>query len=145
MRGTGTIRKALTAMLVLAIALWAEAGLALLTGDQVMQCPMMKMAQGQASAMADADDAMACCPADPGHTPKVAAGHPPCCSSNDVTEQPLALLVNSDRLTSHPLDTVAAVAGSFVPPLAEPYGELRSADAPRFVKPVLDLKADLRI
>jgi hypothetical protein len=152
MRERCTIRKLLTEMLALTILLWAEAGLALLPGDQIMQCPAMMSMHGQSQTMAAADDAaanandaMPCCPADPGHTPKLAARHPPCCSSNDAPERPLAFLVNCERLTSHPLDTVATMAVSCAPPWAEPYGELRSAHAPGVVKPVLDLKSELRI
>ena len=154
MRERCTIRKLLTEMLALTILLWAEAGLALLPGDQIMQCPaMMSMhghsqsmaAAGDAAANADDSDAMPCCPADPGHTPKLAASHPPCCSSKDAPERSLAFLVSCERLASHPLDTVATMAVSFAPPLAEPYGELRSARAPGIVKPVLDSKSELRI
>ena len=44
-------------MLVLSIALWAEAGLALVEGDQVMQCAM---SAHEMQAMGD----MTCCPDD---------------------------------------------------------------------------------
>lgn len=154
MRECCTIRKLLTKMLALTILLWAEAGLALLPGDQIMQCPARMSMPGHSQTMAAADDAaanaddsdaMPCCPADPGHTPKLAASHPPCCSSKDAPERPLAFLVNCERLTSHPLDTVATMAVGFAPRLAEPYGELRSAHPPDIVKPGLDLKSQLRI
>jgi hypothetical protein len=138
------IRKLLTVMLALIVLLWTEAGLALLMGDQVVQCramPTMMHSHSQAVA----DDAMPCCPADPGRTPKPAASHPPCCSSSEVPERPLAFLVNSNRAVSHLLDTVAEVPAKFAPPLAHNFGELKNPDAPLFVKPVLDLKSDLRI
>jgi hypothetical protein len=140
-------------MLALAIVLWAEAGLALLPGDQVMQCRAMVL-HGQAHAVTAADDtaanaddsvAMSCCPADTSRVPKVTSSHPPCCSSNDVPERPLAFLIGPDRLTPHPSNMDNRAVVPFAPPLAQPAGEFRSADAPHFVKPVLDLKSDLRI
>ena len=109
MRERCTIRKLLTEMLALTILLWAEAGLALLPGDQIMQCPAMMSMHGpsqtmaagdDAAANADDSDAMPCCPADPGPTPKLASSHPPCCSRKDAPERPLAFLVNCERLTS---------------------------------------------
>ena len=149
----GPIRLTLTAMLALVIALWAEAGLALLPGDQVMQCRAMVL-HGRAHAMTTSDataadaedsDAMPCCPADTSRVPKATSSHPPCCSSNDAPERPLAFLIGPERLTSHPSEMDARAAILFAPPLAQLAGELRSADAPRCVKPVLDLKSDLRI
>lgn len=148
-----TMRKLLTAMLALMILLWAEAGLALLPGDQVTQCRAMPVTMhGQAQTMADdnaADsedsEAMPCCPADPGQAPKLAASHPPCCSSSDVPERPLGFVVNSERPASHLLDAAVHEATSLGSPPAHHFGELRNPGAPLFVKPVLDLKSDLRI
>ncbi len=148
-----TFRKLLTAMLAVAIVLWAEAGLALLAGDQVTQCRAMALhghahattAADDAEASAEDSDAMPCCPADTSRVPKVTSSHPPCCSSNDVPERPLAFLIGPERLTSHPSEMDARAVILFAPPLAQNAGELWSADAPRFVKPVLDLKSDLRI
>lgn len=153
MNRLGTIRKALTVTLALAIVLWAEVGLALLPGDQVMQCRAMVL-HGQAHAMTAADEAaanaddsegMPCCPADGSRVPKMTSSHPPCSSSNDVPERPLAFLIGPERLTSHPSDMDTRAVVLFAPPLAQHAGELGSADAPRLVKPVLDLKTDLRI
>jgi hypothetical protein len=151
MSGNATIRKVLTAMLALAILLWAEAGLALVAGDQVMACRTMMM-HGPASTMAASDDtdmadsgAMPCCPSDPAQAPVLAADHPPCCSVSNDAERPLAFLVNSERSTTHPTDPAAAADSSFVPTPSQYFGEMRSADAPRFVKPILELKTDLRI
>jgi hypothetical protein len=142
-----TIRKALTAMLALTILLWAEAGLALLTGDRVIQCRAMPMMHSHVQAAADADDsdAMPCCPADSGQAPQLAASHSQCCSTSEVPERPLGFVVNSDRVTSHAVGADAEVVASFAPPPAQEFEELRSPGAPNFVKPVLDLKSDLRI
>ena len=150
MNRSSKIRRALATMLGLAILLWAEAGLALLAGDRVMACHAMLL-HDQAGTMAASDDAdqaaqdsdaMPCCPA-PDKGPVMAVDHPPCCSVSNDAERPVAFLVISEHTTSHPLDAVAA--GGFAPSPAHYFGELRSADAPRFVKPVLELKTDLRV
>jgi hypothetical protein len=135
MNGLGTIGKVLTAMLAMAIVLWAEAGLALLAGDQVMQCTMT-MHRGQA---------MSCCPDEPASLPQLAAGRPPCCSVSNAPERPLAFVVSSERLVLHPQDAVVAGPAAFAPPVAQHLGIWRGADALRFVRPILDLKTDLRI
>jgi hypothetical protein len=119
----------------------------------VMACHAM-MLSGQAGTMAapdeattvpQASDAMPCCPSGPAQVPELSANHPPCCSVSNDAERPLAFLVSSERTTPHPLSTVAATVGTVVGSPAHYFGELQSADAPRFVKPILELKADLRI
>ncbi|MFZ1135053.1 MAG: hypothetical protein WAN69_08915 [Candidatus Korobacteraceae bacterium] len=132
-----TVRKLLTAMLVLAIGLWAEAGLALVEGDQVMQCSM-SMHKMQAMS------GMSCCPDDGIQAPALSGERPPCCSGSSGPERPLGFVVSSQRTMAQPLDVATAVSGS-LPQTAQQFGTWRSADAPRFVKPVLDLKTDLRI
>ena len=151
MSGFATIRKVLTATLALTILLWAEAGLALVAGDRAMACQTMMM-HGYSSTMAASDDsdmadpdAMPCCPSAPAQIPMLAENHPPCCSVSNDAERPLAFLFSSERTTPHPLAPAATTAGSFVPALAQYFGEMRSANAPRHVKPILDLKTDLRI
>jgi hypothetical protein len=138
MKPSTTIRKAATAMLVLTIALWAEAGLALVAGDQVMQC---SMTMHQMQAMGD----MSCCPGDEGQAPALSGERPPCCSISNAPERPLGFVVNSERTTVHPTDAVVDVAASMAPQATQLFGVWRSALAPRFVKPVLELKTDLRI
>ena len=150
MSGNATIRKVLTAMLALTILLWAEAGLALVAGDRVMAChAMMHAAGGTMAASDDANtadsEAMPCCPDGPAKAPAIVANHPPCCSISNDAERPLAFLVSSPRTIAHPLDTAVPPAGNFVPGPAHDFGELHSADSPRFVRPILELKTDLRI
>jgi hypothetical protein len=135
MRASGSIRKVLTATLMLVIALWAEAGLALVATDQVMQC---SMTMHRMHAMA----AMPCCPDEEVQVP--ATTHPECCSNGDAAERPLAVVISSERSTMHPLDAVATV-GSAAPEATQHFGVWRSALAHRYVKPVLELKTDLRI
>lgn len=138
MQGSATIRKLLTAMLALAIALWAEARLALVPSDQVMQCTMT---MHEMQAMGD----MPCCPGDEALAPSYATERPPCCSVSNSPERPLAFVVGSERATTHPTDAVARIPAGFSPPTAHHFGVWRDADWPRFVKPVLELKTDLRI
>jgi hypothetical protein len=133
MSSKSSIRKALTAMLMLAIALWAEAGLALVAGDQVMECSMtMHRAQ-----------AMPCCPEEQAEAP--AAKHPECCTNGDSAERPLGFVVSSERHAVYPLESVAEAAAGLAPQTAKGFGVWRSALASRFVKPILELKTDLRI
>jgi len=133
-----TIRKLLTAMLALAIALWAEAGLALVDGDRVMQCSMtMHQIQGMGN--------MPCCPGNEAQSPATAPERPPCCSISNSPERPLAFVVSSQQGKAPTLDVVATVSAEIAAPVALPSALWRSADAPRFVKPVLELKSDFRI
>jgi hypothetical protein len=133
-----TSRKIVTAILSLTIALWAEAGLALVTGDQVMQCSMT-MQQMQAMG------AMTCCPDDDARIPALSEQRPLCCSVSQVPERPLGFVVSSERTTGHSPDVVAILPSEFAAPAAQHFAVWRSPDAPRFVKPVLELKTDLRI
>lgn len=133
-----TKRKLLTALLVLTIALWAEAGLALVAGDQVMQCSMT-MHQMQSMGK------MSCCPGDEAPAPALSGERPPCCSVRNAPERPLGFVLNSERTTIHPTDAVVDVVAGVAPQATQLFGVWRSALAPRFVKPVLELKTDLRI
>ena len=134
---SATMRKTMTAVLALMVALWAEAGLALVTGDQVMQCSMT-MQQMQAMG------AMTCCPDEDARVPALSDERPPCCSVSQAPERPVGFVVSSERTTGHSLD-VTGLPSEFAAPAAHQFRVWRSADASRFVKPVLELKTDLRI
>jgi len=125
-------------LLALTVAVWAEGGLALVAGDQVMQCSMT-MHQMQAMG------AMTCCPDVDARVPALSEDRPPCCSVSQVPERPLGFVVSSERTTGHSLDVVAGLPSEFAVPAVQHFTIWRSADAPRFVKPVLELKTDLRI
>jgi hypothetical protein len=133
-----TSRKLLVSLLTLMIALWAEAGLALVEGDQVLQC---SMSTHQMQAMGD----MTCCPGEEMPSPAMAPERPPCCSVSSAPERPLAVEVSSKRVTAQQSDALAQLPSSAMLPVAQSRGAWQSADAPRFVRPVLDLKTDLRI
>jgi hypothetical protein len=144
MSSDGSIRKALTAVLMLAIALWAEAGLALVAGDQVMECSMtMHRAQAMVATDGSASQTMPCCPEEQVQAPT--RSRPECCTNGDAAERPLGFVVSSERHTVHPLESAAEVAAGLAPQTAKGFGVRRSALAPRFVKAILELKTDLRI
>ena len=138
MPGKTTSRKLVTTLLAVSIALWAEAGLALVQVDPVMRCSMTML---QMQAMGS----MTCCPTSETRVPALSNERPPCCSISQVPERPLGFVVNSERATGHSLDVVTSLFEQFTAPAAPHFGVWRSADVPRFIKPVLELKTDLRI
>jgi len=125
-------------MLALTIALWAQAGLAFVQGDRVIQCSM-NMQQMQAMG------SVTCCLDDEARVPVLSDERPPCCSLSQVPERPLGVVVNSERVTNKLPDVVAVLPAESAALTATPFAIWRSVDAPRFVKPVLELKTDLRI
>jgi hypothetical protein len=138
MPGKTTSRKLVTILLAVTIALWAEAGLALVQGNQVMRCSMtMQQMQAMGS--------MTCCPTSETRVPALSNERPPCCSISQVPEHPLGFVVNSERATSHSLEVFTSLPELCTAPAAPHFGVWRSADVPRFIKPVLELKTDLRI
>ena len=144
MSSRGPIRKALTAMLMVAIALWAEAGLALVAGDQVMECSMtMHRAQAMAAADESASQAMPCCPEEHAQAPR--SSRPECCTNGDAAERPLGFVVSSERHTVHQLESVSEATAGLLPQTGNGFRVWRSALASRYVKPILELKTDLRI
>ena len=131
-----TTRKLLISALVLCIVAWAEAGLAMVQPEPVMQC---SMSAHEMQAMGD----MSCCPSEEMQAP--AGNHPQCCSTSDAPERPLAFVVNSVKTKAPTLELVAAMAAASAAPAAPSFRVRRSVDVTRYVKPVLELKTDLRI
>ena len=131
-----TTRKLLISALVLCIVAWAEAGLAMVQPEPVMQC---SMSAHEMQAMGD----MSCCPSEEMQAP--AGNHPQCCSTSDAPERPLAFEVSSVKSKAPTLEVVAALAVASSAPAAPNFRVWRSVDVPRYVKPVLELKTDLRI
>ena len=133
-----TSRKLLVSLLTLVIALWAEAGLALVEGDQAMQC---SMSAHEMQAISE----MPCCPGEEMLAPAIAHERPPCCSVSNAPERPLAVEVGSKRVTAQQTDAVAQLPVGLTIPASLAREVWRSADVPRFIRPVLELKTDLRI
>ena len=138
MRTKATVRALTTAILVLAIAVWAEADVAMVIGDEVLQC---LMSAHEMRAMGG----VPCCPMDGTQSAATLEVRPSCCSVSQVPERPLGFVVSAKQVKAQSLDEVAVVPAMFATPVANHFGVRRSADAPRFVKPVLELKTDLRI
>ena len=138
MSGKTTLRKLITPLLAVTIALWAQGGLALVPGDQVMQCSMT-MHQIQAMCL------MTCCPHDEARVPVLSDERPACCSVSQVPERPLGFVVNSERVTNQLSDVVVVLSAESAAPGANQFAIWLRTDAPCFVKPVLELKTDLRI
>jgi len=136
---SSTIRKSVTAALALGILLWAEAGLTIVAGDQVMQCSMTM----HHVLAANSGDDMSCCPGDEAQQPATVMERPPCCSVGSAPERPLGF-VSSERVKAHDPGVVAEVATNPAPGMSDfrHTAEYRRA---RFVKPILELKTDLRI
>jgi len=132
-----TLRRLLISVLALTIAAWAEAGLALVEGDQVMRCSMSghKMqARGETK----------CCPMSDEGATALSPERPPCCSVSNAAERPVNFVVSEKQVKSQQLDA-APVPAAITVEVGNYVGAWRSADAPRFVRPVPELKTDLRI
>jgi hypothetical protein len=138
MGGSGTTRKLTTALLMVALALWAEVGVAQVQGDQVLQCSMsvhdMQAMHG-----------VPCCPMDDLQSPATSQERPSCCSVSDAPEQPLGFVVSAQQGKAPSVEVAAVLPAVVTAPAVNRFGTWRSANAPRFVKPVLELKTDLRI
>ena len=126
-------------ILALSVGLWAESGLAMLSAaSHAPQChAAMPHAHHPAAAMP-------CCPS---HA-AVAIVHfiepPPCCDLSNQPARPLAVVVVPGKFRSGQLIPNGAAGAMFVPPQAGSALSLIGASPP-FVKPVFDLKTDLRI
>ena len=138
MPGEAALRKLITPLLAATIALWAQAGPALVQGDQVMQCSMtVQQMQTMGS--------MTCCPDNEARVPVLSDERPPCCSVSQVPERPLGFVVSSEPVTSDTPAAANSLPAESAAPAANQFAIWPSADAPCFVKAVLELKTDLRI
>jgi hypothetical protein len=132
-----TFRRFSITVLIVTTALWAEAGLALVVGDQVLQCSM------SAHEMA-AMGGMPCCPMDESQSPSTSHERPSCCSMSSVPERPLTFVVTSKQLNFESL-ALAALPATVVTSAAASPQTRQHVDTLPFLKPVLELKTDLRI
>jgi hypothetical protein len=138
MASQGTRPKVLSVLLALSVGLWAQCGLAMLSAaSHAPQCH---------AAMAHAHHAMAAMPCCPSHgvSPVAPLFDPPCCDMSSQPTRSLASAVAPGKSHSGQVNASRAADVIFVPPqLSSAF--LRVADSPPFVKPVFDLKSDLRI
>ena len=138
MNANTTTRKLASALLIVMIAVWTEAGAGLVQDDQVMQCSM-SMHQMQAMG------AMSCCPIDETWSPAMSAERPPCCSVSNQPEQPMGFVVSGKQEKTASHEMVAALPSAFSASANRSVGAELGSKSPPFSEPVLELKTDLRI
>jgi hypothetical protein len=132
-----TDRRILPLILALIVVLWAEGVVAMLpTGDYPAQC-------ARAPHMQHAANSMPCCPPRP-ESCSTKSTPPSCCDLSNQPVPPLAFIVTPGK--SRP-DQISGSSTAYVMPLAhqKSFALLSSVSSPPFVKPVFDLKTDLRI
>jgi hypothetical protein len=144
------LRTMATAMLIVAVALWAETGCAMICGFSE---PAAACHAGSPSAAAHSVTQMgsACCPRSAAAKPECpsrslvslsCAGHPDCCAIGNHPARRFAYPVTSSR--SIPLEMFAATA-SALEAFSLRSDEPSRDESPPFTKPVCDKKTDLRI
>ena len=132
------IRRVLSLMLALSVAMWAGTGLGMLPAGLGLQC------HTQMAHMHQPASSMPCCPSHAGSVPANFFAPPPCCDMSKQPARPVAYLATSGKSRSNQLR--ANSGGSLISaPLQRRSALLRIAASPPFAKPVFDLKTDLRI
>jgi len=133
-----TIRTALSLLLALSVAVWAESVLAMLASHDPAQChARMVHAPEQAHAMP-------CCPSHMASIPASYIVPPPCCDLSNQPSRPLTVAVVPSKFRPSQLGMESAAGAVFVS--AQTGSALGLiANSPPFIRPVLDLKTDLRI
>jgi len=93
--------------------------------------------------MQHAANSMPCCPPRLASCPTKAAP-PPCCDLSNQPAPPLAFIVTAGKARP---DQISGSSAAGVMPVAQQrsFAPLSAVSSPPFVKPVFDLKTDLRI
>ena len=129
-------RRILSLVLALSVGLWAQCGLAMIfAASHASKCH---------ATMSHAHHAVAAMPCCPLHAASAVFDLPPCCDLSSQPARPLASVVVPGKPRSGQFSANGAAGALFVPP-QQSSAFLAVADSPPFVKPVLDLKTDLRI
>jgi hypothetical protein len=132
------IRRTLSLTLALSIALWTANATGMLSAGGAAQChARMPHVQPQAASMP-------CCPSNATSLPVNFFTPPPCCDLTNQPSRPLAFMVSSGKSRLGHLDVAAPDCAIFVSP-QKSSAVFQIGDSPPFVKPVFDLKTDLRI
>jgi hypothetical protein len=134
-----TMRRILSLVLALSVGLWAQCGLGM--PSAAAHGPQCHAAMSHSHNVAAA---MPCCPL---HATSAAVhlfDPPRCCDLSSQPARPLASTVVPGKFRSGQLSAKGATGG-MLSPRQEDSAFLRAADSPPFVKPVFDLKTDLRI
>ncbi len=131
------MRRLLSLTLALSVVLWAEGAVAVLPAAvHAAQCARMPHMQHAANSMP-------CCPPRPASCSTKSAP-PSCCDLSNQPVPPLAFIVTPGK--SRP-DQISGSSTADVMPVAQQrsFALLSAAVFPPFIKPVFDLKTDLRI
>jgi hypothetical protein len=131
-------RRAFSLALALSVGLWAQCGLMMLSAANLAaQCH---------SAMPHSHHAMAAMPCCPSHAASALAPlfDLPCCDMSAQPARPLASAAVPGKFSSGPFGSNGS-ADTMLIPLQQSSASLPVANSPPFVKPVFDLKTDLRI
>jgi hypothetical protein len=130
--------KIVSLVLALSITMWAQCGVAMISAaSQAPQCHARMLHAHRAAS------AMPCCPSRVASAVAHLFDPPPCCDLSSLPARPLASALIPGKVRSGQF-SANGVTGTFVPPQRDS-NILRVADSPAFVKPVFDLKTDLRI
>jgi hypothetical protein len=133
------VRRSLSLVLALSVGLWAQCGLAMLSAaNHAPQC------HARMSHPHHAADAMPCCPSRAAEAVAHFFDPPPCCDLSSQPVRPLTLAVTSGKFRSSQFGANGAASAMLVPQ-ERSSAFLSVVDSPSFVKPVFDLKTDLRI
>jgi hypothetical protein len=134
------MRRSLSLVLALAIVFWADTGLAMLGASGHGSKCHVQMTQMHPHAAAS----MHCCPSHPALALTQLGDHPGCCDISSQPTRPLAFLVVSGRSRSIQF-RAGGPAGTILPPVQSGAASLSIEHTPQFVRPVFELKTDLRI
>ncbi len=154
------MRRSLSFVLSLVIVLWADTGLAMLPASgHGWKCHVRLVQMHQHAAHSAAQSAtlatalgcchqrthsMPCCPPHPVPAPTPCGDHSGCCDMSSQPARPLAFLVASGNFLSLQLGANGQ-AGAILLPALSRSAFLASDHSPQFVRPVFELKTDLRI
>jgi hypothetical protein len=134
------MRRSLSLVLSLAVGLWANSGWVMPpAADLGSKCHTQKVQMHQ-----HASHSLPCCPSHPAPAPTQSTNHPGCCDMSGQPARPLVFLVVSGRSRSLPLSASAA-AGTILRQLRSRSALPSIEQTSRFVRPVFELKTDLRI
>jgi hypothetical protein len=138
MNSQRAMRRILSLILALSVGLWAQCGLAMLSAaSHAPQCH---------AAMSHAHHMMAAMPCCPSHaaSPIAHLFDPPCCDMSGQPARSSASAVTPGKFRSGQFDAIRATGAMLATPQRSSLF-LRISDSPPFIKPVFDLKTDLRI
>jgi hypothetical protein len=143
------MRRSLSLVLSLVIVLWAESGLAMpAASSHGWKCHVgMVQMNGHTAHTVTPEKgphSMPCCPSHPAPALSQSAEHTGCCDISSQPARPLAFLVSSGNSFSLQWNATGP-AGTILVQAQSRSAFLAGEESPRFVRPVFELKTDLRI